>query len=206
MKNLYLRSAVALACALGLAACGGDDDGTYALQGAVYGVNTTGLVLQNNGGQDLVVEPNANSFVFPQLLANNDGFNVTVKSAPANAQKCEVLSGKGTANAYNGTGNISVVCTLNPHNVSGTVSGNTTGDMVLINGSDRITVAANVSTFTFTRDNPADAGKTKIGTVGEGNPYGIQVLTPPPGRTCTVEKGTGTILKIDVTDVKVTCV
>ena len=202
MKNLYLRSAVALACAIGLAACGGDDDGTWPLQGAVQGVNMTGLVLQNNGGDDLVVPANASSFTFPKLIAVNDDFNITIKSSPSNAT-CSVVGAKGTANNYNGVGSIGVVCILVPHNVTGKISGNSTGDMVIINGADRLTVTANTSTFSMTRTG-AD-GKTKIGTVGEGQPYGIQVLTPPPGLSCRVDNGTGTMGTTDVTNVQITC-
>jgi len=208
MKKLYLRSAVALACAVGLAACGGDDDGTYRLEGAVYGVNTAGLVLQNNGADDLVVEPNSSSFVFPKLVAQNGGFNISVKSVPANAQKCEVLNGKGTANAYNGTGGqIAVVCTLIPHTLSGTITGNSGGETVLVNGIDRITVPAGSGSFTFTRKDPADkTGVANLGTVGEGQAYGVLVLTPPPQRSCSVANGSGIMLKNDVTNIAVTCI
>ena len=204
MKNLYLRPALALACALSLSACGGDDDGTFALQGTVSGVNMAGLVLQNNGAQDLEVAANTGFFSFPQLIGTDTQYNVTVKSSPPNAT-CEVFRGKGKSTIYGvGLGDtaIAVICTLKPHNVTGTVSGNT-GDMVLINGSDRITVPANQATFSFTRLDPT--GKFNLGTVGEGQPYGLQVLTPPAGRSCLVVNGTGTMGTADVTNVQITC-
>lgn len=201
MKNLYLRSAAALACALGLAACGGSDNGTIPLQGGVSGVNKTGLVLQNNGGADLVIEPFATFFSFPELLGQNGDYNVTIKSSPPNAS-CQIINGKGRATVY-GIGQISVACLLIPHNVSGKVTGNSTGDMVVINGADRITIPKGVSEFTMTKYG-AD-GKAISGIVGDSQPYGIQVLTPPPGLTCSVANGTGTMGTTDVTNVLITC-
>lgn len=201
MKNLYLRSVVALACALGLAACGGSDNGTIPLGGTVFGVNKTGLVLQNNGGADLPVEPFASSFTFPDLLNQNGDYNVTIKSSPPNAT-CQILNGRGRATIY-GFNRIDVVCILIPHNVSGKVTGNSTGDMVVINGADRVTIPKGKSDFTMTTY--GSDGKVVGGTVGDSQPYGIQVLTPPPGLTCSVENGTGTMGTTDVTNVLITC-
>lgn len=46
MKNSYLGAAM-LACALGLAACGGGSSGELLLGGQVFGVTKDGLVLQD---------------------------------------------------------------------------------------------------------------------------------------------------------------
>ena len=201
MKNLTLRSALAFACALTLAACGGSDNGTIPLYGTVSGVNMEGLVLQNNGGSDLVIAPNAVTFQFPQLIGNSADYNVTPKSTPSNAT-CNVINGKGRSTVY-GIGQIAVVCDLIQHKLSGKITGNTTGDTVIVNGAGRVTVAANVGEFTMTN---LDAKGAVISTVGEGQPYGVLVLTPPPGKTCTVANGVGIIPKGDVTNVQITCV
>ena len=201
MKNLYLRSVVALACALGLAACGGDDNGTIPLQGTVSGVNKEGLVLQNNNGADLAVAPFSSIFTFPDLLNQNGDYNVTIKSSPPNAS-CQIFNGRGRATIY-GLNRIDVICTLIPHNVSGKVTGNSTGDMVVINGADRVTIPKGKSDFTMTVY--GTDGKAISGTVGDSQPYGIQVLTPPPGLTCNVANGTGTMGTTDVTNVLITC-
>ena len=67
MKSLTLRSSVALACALTLAACGGGG-GNLLLSGNVYGLTRDGLVLQNNGGAPYVISPSMGTFAFPTLL------------------------------------------------------------------------------------------------------------------------------------------
>ncbi|NHZ90200.1 hypothetical protein F2P45_14415 [Massilia sp. CCM 8733] len=201
MKNLYLRSAVALACALSLAACGGDDDGTMQLSGAVEGVTIAGLVLQNKGGPDLKVEPFASNFVFPDLIASNTDYDVTIKSAPSNAT-CKMINGKGKSSAY-GIGQIGVSCTLIPHDVKGKIVGLSSGPLVIINGTYRLTIPANQSAFNLTQ---LDAdGKTKRGEVGETQAYGLSVLQQPPGLTCRIDNAVGTMAKADVDNILITC-
>ncbi len=202
MKNLYLRSAVALACALTLSACGGDDKGTWPINGTVSGVNMSGLILQNNGGPDLTIDANANFFQFPALISTNADYNVTIKAEPTNA-KCRVVNPRGRSSIY-GIGQIAVVCELVQHKLSGKITGNTSGPTTIVNGADRVTVAANVGDFTLTKLD--DKGVVSSGTVGEGNPYGVLVLTPPPGKTCSVANGTGIMGKDDVSNVLVTCI
>ena len=201
MKNLYQRCAVVFACALTLAACGGDDDGTIPLYGRVSGVNMAGLVLQNNNGPELAVPANASGFQFVELIGSNADYNVTIKSSPTNAT-CTVVNPRGRATVY-GIGQIVVDCRLIQHKLSGKITGNTTGETTIINGSDRVVVPANAGTFTFTKLN--DKGEVLSGTVGEGQPYGVLVLTPPPGKACTVANGTGIVPKGDISDVVVTC-
>lgn len=202
MKNLYLRSALVVACALTFSACGGDDNGTIPLYGTVSGVNMEGMVLQNNGGADLVIAPNTLNWQFPQLIGSSAEYNVTIKSSPSNAN-CRIVNGKGRATVY-GIGQIAVICDLIQHKLSGKITGNTTGETVIVNGSDRVTVAANVGDFTMTKLD--DKGAVASGTVGEGQPYGVLVLTPPPGKTCTVANGTGIVPKGDVSNVQISCI
>ena len=76
----------ALACALGLSACGGGS-GDLPLAGTITGgVTKDGLVLQNNGGDDLAVPAGATSFQFAEPLSTDDEFNITVKSMPSNVE------------------------------------------------------------------------------------------------------------------------
>lgn len=202
MKNLYLRSAVALACALSLAACGGDDDGTMQLGGSVQGVTVAGLVLKNKGGPDLKVEPFASTFVFPDLIATNTEYDIKIVSSPSNAT-CEMINGKGKSSIY-GVGSIGVRCTLIPHDVKGKVLGLTGGDLVIINGTYRLKIPANATEFnlTVTLD---DKAKTKVGQVGETQAYGLSVLQQPPGQTCRIDNAIGTMGKADVDNVLITC-
>lgn len=201
MKNLYLRSAVALACALSLAACGGDDDGTMQLGGGVQGVTVSGLVLQNKGGPELKIEPFATSFAFPDLIASNTEYDITIKSSPSNAT-CEMVNGKGKSSIY-GVASLGVRCTLKPHDVKGKIVGLTTGPLVIINGTYRLNIAANASTFNLTT--LAEDKTTKLGQVGETQAYGLSVLQQPPGLTCRIDNAVGTMAKADVDNVLISC-
>ena len=192
MKSSYLRAGAALACALVLSACGGGD-GDLVVGGSFVGVTKPGLVLQNNGGSDLAIPPTANGsgqFYFPDLVETDDSYNVTVKSIPSNAQECKAVQNTGKV-AFN-INTVGIICTIKTHELKGTVSG-LTGNLVLVNGSDRVTVAPGATTFTMAK-------------VNEDAPYGVAVLTQPDNQTCTVANGSGTVGANDITNVAVTCV
>ena len=78
------------------------------------------------------------------------------------------------------------------HSVGGTVSG-LSGALVLENNNgDDLNVASN--------------GPFSFGTrLPDGATYRVTVKTPPPGQTCTVSGGSGTIAGADVTNVAVAC-
>jgi len=69
----------------------------YAVGGTVNGYSGTGLVLQNNGGDDLSVG-SSGAFAFATSLQTGATFNVTVKSQPVAtpAQSCSVANASGT--------------------------------------------------------------------------------------------------------------
>lgn len=187
MKSLYLRSSVALACALSLSACGGGN-GTLVLGGAVYGLTKDGLVLQNSG-KTLQVAANSPSFQFPDLLGNDVGFDITVQTQPTKAH-CDVTNGKGTTGSFNPI-NIVVSCVTDSYDLKGTVSGLDTDGLVIINGANRQVVNAGATSFTMTHLNTD--GTYSNGRVADGAPYGLTVLTQPAGRTCSVLNGVGTM-------------
>ena len=192
MKSSYLRAGAALACALALSACGGGD-GDRVIGGTFSGVTKPGLVLQNNGGSDLPITPTgvgSGQFYFPDMVETDSDYNVTAKSFPSNAETCTVTNGKGRV-AIDIT-NIHVACTIRQHELKGSVTGLTGNNLVLVNGSDRVAVAAGATSFTMAK-------------VNEDAPYGIAILTQPDNQTCTVANGTGTVGQADVTNVTVTC-
>ncbi|MDL2356650.1 MAG: hypothetical protein QFF03_15465 [Pseudomonadota bacterium] len=190
MKSLTLRSSVAFACALSLAACGGGG-GNLSLSGTVYGLVKDGLVLQNNGGTPYPVSAGTAVFVFPQLLKSDEDFNVTIKSSPSNAV-CTVTNGKGRTGAYN-ISSVVVTCITNTYDLGGTISGDATG-LVLVNGADKLTVTAGQTSFKFNK-------------VADGSPYGVTVLSQPTsgGRTCSLQNGVGTMGAAAVNNIQVTC-
>lgn len=189
MKNSYLGAAM-LACALGLSACGGSS-GELLLGGTVYGATKDGLVLQNNGGSDLVIPAGTGSFYFKDLIGVDSTYNVTVKSWPDNTTGCTVTNGTGRS-AFN-VNTVVVACTLKTHALAGSITGlgDATG-LVLVNGSDKVTVPAGATSFS-------------MAAVGEDSPYGITILSQPAGKACTITNNVGTMLKADITNVVVTC-
>jgi RNase P/RNase MRP subunit p29 len=190
MKTLGspVRLIAALAAAAGIAACGGYT--TVTLGGSVSGLTVDGLVLAN-GGNTYAVPANATTYTFPDEIDSRGAYEVTVQSSPAH-YTCAVVGGKGTATGV-AVSSANVVCGINSYTVGGAVAGLTAGGLVLTNGSDTLTVAANSTTFTM---------PTKV---AYGAVYGIAVLTQPTGQTCTVSNGTAVMGEANVTNIQVTC-
>ena len=198
MKSSILRAGVvALACALGLSACGGGSGDLY-LTGAVYNVTKDGLVLTNNG-EDLAVTTPYTSFQFSNRISTDDQFDITVKSVPSNVAQladCTVTNGKARANYYT-IAQIRVDCTIRQRKLTATIVNLTTSGLVIVNGADR-------------KDVPSGTTSVPMAGVNEDGPYGVTVLQQPAGQTCTVSgggngKGAGTMGATEDTTVTVTC-
>jgi alpha-tubulin suppressor-like RCC1 family protein len=72
---------------------------TFTIGGTVSGLSGTGLVLQDNSGDNLSVSANG-SFTFATPLASGSNYSVTVLTEPTNpSQTCAVAGGGGTATA-----------------------------------------------------------------------------------------------------------
>jgi hypothetical protein len=168
---------------------------TYAIGGTVSGLVGTGLVLEDNGGDDLSVTGNG-TFAFATAVASGGTFAVTVKSQPsAPMQVCSVSQGSGTVATTNVT-SVAVVCATDTYAVGGTLSGLVGSGLVLQdNLGDNLSLSAN-GTFTF------------AAPVADGSAYGVTVLTQPasPTQTCTVTSGHGTIAGGAISNVGVSCV
>ena len=80
------------------------------------------------------------------------------------------------------------------YRVGGTLSGLAGGEQLVLqnNHADDLTLSAD-GPFTF-------AAK-----LADGAAYSVTVKTPPPGQTCTVTNGSGTLSGADVSDVEVAC-
>ncbi len=170
---------------------GGGTTGPYSVSGSVTGLTGTGLVLQDNGGDNLTMN-RAGTFTFATAVASGGPFAVTVLTQPTNpAQNCVVTGGSGTASAP--VTGVTVACSAI---VSATVGVNVTGltgsGLVLQdNGGDSLTVTGN----------GASAFKTPV-----TGAYAVTVLTQPtsPAQICTVASPSGTATG-DVT-LNVSCV
>jgi len=84
----------------------------YTVGGSVSNLVDNGLVLQNNGCDDLVISTSSTSFTFPTTIADGDDYNVTVKTQPE-TQLCMVTQASGTVSGTNVT-NVGVQCSLRP--------------------------------------------------------------------------------------------
>ena len=141
MKSLYLRSGLALLCAIILSACGGGD-GSLQLSGSITGLTKDGLVLTNtNTGELLTVPVNSSSFVFTKLASTDEQFNVIVKTQPTNAN-CVASNNTGKANVYTAY-YIVITCTNDAFKLGGVVSGLTSSGLILANGPDTVAVTPN---------------------------------------------------------------
>jgi len=193
MKSSILRAGVALACALGLAACGGGD-GDLLLQGTIYGgVTKDGLILVNNGGDDLAIPANATAFQFSKAISTDDEFDITVKQYPSNVKTCTITNGKARANYYT-IAQVSIVCEIKTHPLVVKIQGLTTSGLTLVNGTD-------------SKEVPAGATTQAMNPVYEDGAYGIAILKQPSGQTCSVANGTATMGSTDENNnnVVVTC-
>jgi hypothetical protein len=179
-----------------IAACGGGKGGlaTFMVGGSVSGLAGTGLVLQDNGGDNLTV-PSDGNFNFATAVATGRAYAVTVKTQPsAPSQTCTVAGGSGTVAAAN-VSDVVITCVTNTYKVSAIVSGLAGAGLDLEdNGADDLPVAAN-GTFAFAT------------AVKSGAAYAISVKTQPSAlsQTCSVAGGSGTATNADIS-VTITCV
>jgi N-acetylneuraminic acid mutarotase len=167
-------------------------DNTYDIGGTVTGLTGTGLVLQDNGGDNLPLAPGGGPFAytFGTPIAAGSPYAVTVLSQPT-GQYCTVSNDTGTV-AGSAVTNANVNC-VNTYSVGGTLSGLTTGSLVLEdNGGSNLTLTVN-GAFAFATP------------VAQGSTYDVTVLTQPAGQDCTVTGGSGTVGAGGVTTVSVIC-
>ena len=199
---MFLRLAIVVALPLLLSSCGSSYSAppaptTYTIGGTVSGLTGSGLVLQDNGGNNLSVTASG-SFTFTTAVASGGAYAVTVLTQPSNpAQNCVVTGGSGTASAN--VANVQVTCTLvtaTTFTIGGTLTNlaASSGGVVLQdNGGDNLTLTTN-GAFTF---------HTSVATSGA---YAVTVLTQPsaPAQTCSVANGTGSA-SANVTNIAVNC-
>lgn len=188
MKSSILYAGAALACALGLSACGGGDGNLPLTVTIAGGVTKTGLVLVNkSNGDEIAVPAGALSVQFPKYLSTDDEFNIDYKTLPSNVDKCTFTNNKARANYYTVYTSVpTVFCTIKLHPLTVTVKGLTDTGLVLVNGSDRQPVTPNGG---------ADVA-VKMADIPEDGPYGVTILSQPgtsttQTQTCSISGGSG---------------
>ncbi|KQZ40923.1 hypothetical protein [Duganella sp. Root1480D1] len=190
MKAKFIAAAL---LAVALAACGGK--ASFAIGGTISGLSNNGLILQNNGGDDLAVNAGATTFSFPNSISYGTEYKVTIKQQPEH-MTCAVIGTSNIGSAGHTTSiNVGITCVQNSYTLGGTVQHLTTDGLVLVNGSTSggITVAKGATSFVVP------------GSIPVGTAYGVTVLTQPTGQTCSVANGSGVMGDADRANIVVSC-
>jgi 6-phosphogluconolactonase len=178
-----------------LASCssGGSSPSHYTVGGTVSGLSGSGLVLRDNGVDDLAVTGNG-SFTFASPLLASVPFAVTVATQPSNpSQQCIVTNGAGK---WPGSAVTSIAVTCG-FTVGGTVTGlNGAGLVLLNNGGGDLPVSAN--------------GAFVFGTpLADGATFSVSVSAQPSvaAQNCVVMNAghSGTVHGAGVTGVNIVC-
>ncbi len=165
---------------------------TYTIGGTITGLTGTGLVLQDNGGNNLTVSANATTFTFSTAITSGGAYAVTVLTQPS-TQSCTVTGGSGNATAN--VTSVSIAC-VQAYTIGGSLFGLVgTGLVLQDNGGNNLTVSATDTSYAFTFDGAIPGG---------GAPYTITVLSNPSAQSCTVANPIGTATA-DVANVDITC-
>jgi ELWxxDGT repeat protein len=174
---------------------------TFTIGGSISGLTGAGLVLQNNGADNLPLVAGTSVFGFTTPLKAGDGYMVSVLNQPSDpAQICSVVNSTGTVAALNVT-NVQIACqtvvTATPtYSVGGSISGLSGSGLVLQNNAgDNLIVPAGSSNFAFS---------TKLKS---GDGYVVTVLSQPnnPTGVCSVANGTGTVVSSNVLSIRISC-
>jgi len=174
----------------------GGTNSTYTVGGTVSGLTASGLVLENNGTDDLSLTAGAAAFTFATPLASTSTYQVTIKVQPA-GETCSVSNGSGTIAAAD-IGNVAVNCTPQ-YTIGGTVTGlkGVTLTLLLQNtgssASSVVSVLPGQSTFSFGPGLPNGTG------------YDVTVTQQPSGQSCSVSNGTGTLSGYNVSSLSISC-
>lgn len=172
---------------------------SFRINVTVKGLLGTGLVLQNNGADDLPIATSGGATVsaaFSAKVESGQPFAVTVRTSPvAPNQGCAVGAGSGVVGSADL--DVQVTCLTNAYTVGGVVTGLQGAGLILQNnGAGNLPIVAN-GPFSFAMP------------IASGGSFSAGVLANPtaPWQTCTVTPGTesGTVVNANITSVAVVC-
>jgi large repetitive protein len=174
---------------------------TYPIGGTVSGLARadTGLALQLNGANDLVIQSNG-AYTFSPRLASGTSYDVRIRGGvqPTDpSQICTLENAVGTVRDAR-VSNVNLTCATQTFTVRGRVSGLLgSGLRLLLNNGNALEIPANATSFEF---------PTKVAS---GSEYSVTVaagFSPrTPTQACSIDGGTGRIGNADVTNVAITC-
>lgn len=109
----------------------------FSISGTITGLTSDGLILQNNGGDNLSIPANSTSFTFPTKVSSGKNYSVTIQSKPA-GMLCSILSASGVATAN--VSNIAIACFSPWTKISGASGVATYGYKVLMDSKGNLIV------------------------------------------------------------------
>ena len=169
---------------------------SFMVGGTVLGLSGSGLTLQNEAGDDLLITASGN-FQFATPVVSGGAFAVTISAQPSlPTQSCSVSGGTGTVGAAAVT-SVTINCATDQFTVGGAVTNLAGGGLTLsLNAGAATLVVGNSGTFSF----PS--------TLPSGMTYAVTVASQPtgPSQTCSVTAGAGTIVSSDISSIAVDCV
>jgi hypothetical protein len=163
----------------------------YNIGGTVTGLTGT-LVLQNNGGDDLIITKDGN-FTFATAVADTEAYKITVKNTSPKEMTCSVAKGSSTINSAHVT-DVYIACSHETYQVGGTITGLKETLVIQNNDGDDLTLISTDSTFIFSTE------------VADGSLYAVTVLTQPTGQNCTITNGSGDLNGSAVSGISIDCI
>jgi hypothetical protein len=152
MKAIPVRNAAALALLLALGACGGK--ASFELAGNLVDslgvpkpLGGSGLVLAN-GDQRLSVPVGATTFKFPNTISYGTEYAMTVSQQPRH-MTCNFAGGAVGTAGRTATISATLICNQNAYPIGGVVNGLGSGTLVLVNGTDQLSVTTANLNFTM---------------------------------------------------------
>lgn len=213
MKFTFVRALAALALGLALSACGGK--ASFDVSGTISGLTNDGMILTNNGGDEIHIPAGATTFTFPQRASYGDNYDIEFKKnadgTPIYPNHMTCVIGYNTGSAGHTISiNAQIVCQQATHNLGGTVFGVSNCPAPTDSAPYCLTVANGSTGGQMSITKPTDGSDSTSFTfatqVKDGDSYGVTVLTQPPNMTCTVTNATGVMHTGDVGNVVVNCV
>jgi hypothetical protein len=165
-------------------------DQAYRLGGTIAGLSKTGLVL-SDGSDTYPVSADATTFTLPTVVASGSNYRVSVQAQPAELT-CTISNGEGTMPTGAVT-TIDVTCASSSFTLGGSISGLTKSGLVLTDGADELSIAANAAQFSMPN------------ALARSSNYAVTIRKQPTGEACQVSDGTGT-MSGEVGTVRIACV
>ena len=110
---------------------------SHSIGGSVSGLAGSGLVLQNNEGDDLAISENGD-FVFATPVFSGDAYAVSVLAQPGNPSQTSTVSNGNGSEVLADIVDVAVTCTIDSFFISGNVSGLQGSGLTLRNTKSRI--------------------------------------------------------------------